>query len=176
MKTITIIIILFIINSLNNNAYSQTDLSKYKSMFTVNFIRYVGWSEDATTGNFVIGVLKNEKVASKLKILTKDKKFGYQKIVVKEFNNINEITDCQVLFISKYINFSNKNSLIIKQKLNNKNTLIITNSEGAIKKGSMINFVIRNNKLMFEISTSNATLFNLKISSSLTALSNAIIK
>jgi len=169
--------ILFVVFVFTYAGHSQeAQIAKYKSMFTVNFIRYIGWPEEATKGNFVIGVLKDKTVAANLKKLTLGKKFGYQQIIIKEFKNINEVTDCQILFVSKLINYSNKNSEIIKQKLGNKNSLIVTNSEGSTKKGAMINFVIRDNKLKFEISSTNASKFGLKFSSSLTSLSNAIIK
>jgi hypothetical protein len=172
-----IIFILLLIFSIGKLTYSQdAKIAKYKSMFTVNFIRYIGWPDEATKGNFVIGVLKDKIVTANLKQLTVGKKFGYQQIVIKEFKNLNEVTDCQILFVSKLINYSAKNSEIIKQKLNNKNSLIITNSEGATKKGAMINFIVRDGKLKFEVSPANSEQFGLKFSSSLTSLSNAIIK
>ena len=53
-------------------------------------------------------------------------------------------------------------------------TLIITESEGACKSGAMINFVVRDDKLKFEIHKSNAAKFGLQISSKLEGMSNAI--
>jgi len=157
------------------SAYAQeADVAKYKAMFTLNFIRYIGWPEDAKQGDFVIGVLKENQVLSNLQSQTVGKKFGFQNIVVKEFKSVEEVTDCQILFFSNNQNFS-KNSAAVIAKLKN-NSLVITETEGAINEGSMINFVVRDEKLKFELSAANAEKFGLKFSSSLTSLSNAIIK
>lgn len=153
----------------------ETDVAKYKAMFTLNFIRNIGWPEASKEGDFIIGVVKEINVAEHLKNQTVGKKFGYQNIVIKEFKSIEEVTDCQLLFVSKNLNFS-KNAELISQKLGGGNSLIVTESEGATNHGSMINFVIRDEKLKFEISSANAEKFGLKFSSSLTSLNNAIVK
>ena len=159
-----------------SNTYAQdAEVAKYKAMFTLNFIRYIGWPDEAKQGDFVIGVLKENQVLSNLQAQTVGKKFGFQNIVVKEFKNIEDVVDCQILFFSNNQNYS-KNAAIVIDKLKGKNSLIITESEGAIKDGSMINFVVRDEKLKFELSAANAEKFGLKFSSSLTSLSNAIIK
>ena len=148
-------------------------LSKYKSLFTLNFIRYIGWADEAKEGDFVIGVLKNSSIASQLEKNVVGKKVGYQTIVIKEFKNVDEITNCNIIYVGESINYS-KHSNTISQKLNNKNTLIITEDNNAISNGSMINFVIVDNKLKFEVSSTNATKSGLKFSNTLMALTNAI--
>jgi hypothetical protein len=169
-----IITILLILLSFNNFAQNP-QLAKYKAMFTLNFIRYIGWPEAATKGDFIIGVLNDKDIAQFLQQKSAGKKFGYQNIVVKTFRKVDDITDCQILFFSDKQSFS-KHAETVKQKLNGKNSLIITNTEGATKKGAMINFVIRGGKLKFEISQSNAEAFGIKFSSSLMSLSNVILK
>ena len=169
------VIFLLLIICSNVTFAQDAQIAKYKSMFTVNFIRYIGWPDAATKGDFVIGVLKDKPVLGNLQKLTVSKKFGFQSIVVKEFKSIDDVTDCQILFVSGNINFG-KNAEALKQKLQGKNSLIVTESEGATKSGSMINFVVRSGKLKFEIHSANASAFGLKFSNSLTSLSNAIIK
>ena len=71
---------------------------------------------------------------------------------------IEDITDCQILYFSGSFGYS-KNAATVKQKLGGKNSLIITESEGAINDGSIINFVIRDDKLKFELSQKNADVF-----------------
>ena len=172
MKKLVFILMLYA----NLMALGQTaEITKYKSMFTLNFIRYIGWPEASKQGDFVIGVVKDANLAENIKNQTVGKKFGYQNIVVKEFNNADEVTDCQLLYFSSNQSFS-RNADAIKQKLLGKNSLLITETEGAIKNGSMINFVIRDNKLKFEISNENAEAFGLKFSGALTSLTNAIVK
>lgn len=157
-------------------SFAQDDaLAKYKAMFTLNFIRYIGWPDASKQGDFVVGIVRESDIAEKVISQTAGKTFYNQNIVVKEFKSVEEITDCQVLYFSSRLNFG-KNAALVKQKLMGKNSLIVTETEGAIDDGSMINFVIRDDKLKFEISSANAEVFGLKFSSSLTSLSNAIVK
>jgi hypothetical protein len=55
-------------------------------------------------------------------------------------------------------------------------TLVITEDEEAIDAGSMINFVVRDQKLKFELSSNNATKSGLVFSNTLASLSNAIVR
>ncbi|MDA3891409.1 MAG: YfiR family protein [Salinivirgaceae bacterium] len=167
-----LLLITIVLYSMVNFAQDAT-IVKYKSSFMINFIRYVGWPDEAKDGDFVIGVLKNKAIAQHLQRQTSGKKFGYQKIIIKEFKSVDEITNCQMLYVSRVINFG-KNSQAISTKLENKNTLIVTERNGSTDDGAMINFVVVDNKLKFEVSSTNAEKFGLKLSNSLVSMSNAI--
>jgi hypothetical protein len=159
--------------SLTTYAQGQDKIPKYKSIFTLSFMRYVGWPEETRQGDFVIGVVKDKQVAEWLRNLSKGKKFGFQNVIIKEFKSPNDITDCQVLFVSQYINLSKYASTIV-DKIGGKNTLIVSERNGATKYGSMINFVIKDDKLKFEIHKANASKFGLQISSKLGGMASAI--
>ncbi|MBN2166587.1 MAG: YfiR family protein [Marinilabiliaceae bacterium] len=146
--------------------------AKFKATFTLNFIRYIGWPEETKQGDFVIGVLKAKEIADFMTSQSAGKKFGFQDVVIKEFKNTDEITKCQVLFVSSYANFG-RNADEILQKVGN-NTLVITETEGATEKGAAINFVIRDSKLKFEIKKTNAAKAGLQVSSKLEGMASAI--
>ena len=152
---------------------TQSQVVKYKAVFTINFIRYIGWSEAAKQGDFVIGVIKDKELYDMLNSMSKGKKFGFQNVVIKEFKSPAEVSYCQVLYIPDNINLS-KHASTILNNLGNKNTLVITEKEGATKHGSMINFVIRGDKLKFEIHKANAQKSGLQISSKLETMASAI--
>ncbi len=152
--------------------FSQVE--KYKSVFTLNFIRYIGWPDDAKQGDFVIGVLKNTKIADWLTKQSGGKKFGYQNVVIKNFKSVDEVTDCQVLYVSSGVNFSRQSEKLLSAI--GKSSLLITEAEGATKRGSVINFVVRDEKLKFEIHNSNAQSLGLTISSKLLNMTAAIKK
>ncbi len=163
-------LILFFLLLIPTLSFGQVE--KYKSVFTLNFIRYIGWTEATKQGDFVIGVIKNKRVAEWLTNQSAGKKFGYQNVVIKEFKSVDELIDCQVVFVGAAANYS-RYAETIKGKVG-KSTLIITETEGAINHGSIINFVIRDNNLKFEISNANATAAGLSISSKLENMAAAI--
>ena len=146
--------------------------AKAKAMLTLSFIRYIGWSDEAKKGDFVVGVVKDKEIAKNFVEQSAGKKFGYQDVVIKEFKSLEEIEDCQVLYVSKNLNF-NKNADQIVEKVG-KDTLIVTESEGATNKGSMINFVIRDDKLQFELCKKNASYAGVQFSAKLETMSAAI--
>lgn len=165
-----ILIISLVLSLFAIEAHAQE--AKYKATFTLNFIRYIGWPESSTQGDFVIGVLRSKEIADHLKEQSAGKKFGFQDVVIKEFKTIEEITKCQVIFVATSANFA-KNAATITEKAG-RNTLIVTESEGATSNGAIINFVIRDDKLKFEISKANAARSSLQISSKLETMASAI--
>nr|WP_321450157.1 YfiR family protein [uncultured Carboxylicivirga sp.] len=165
--------ILFFVSLMLLPLAANSQIARFKSVFTLNFIRHIGWPEATKEGDFVIGVVKDKEIGSWLEKLSEGKKFGYQEVVIKEFKSVDEIEDCQVLFVSSSINFS-RNASLIQSKVGGKNTLIVCESEGATDNGAMFNFVVRDEKLKFEIHKSNAAKSGLQISSKLESLPAAI--
>lgn len=153
---------------------SVGQVAKYKAVFTLNFIRYIGWPDDVREGDFVIGVVDAGGIANRIEKQSGGKKFGFQDVVVEEYNSIDDIDkDCQVLYVSDKANFS-RNADAIFQKVGDK-SLIVTESEGATERGAMINFVIRDETLKFEIHKGNASENGLQISSRLENMNSAIV-
>lgn len=164
-------ILLIAIFAFSSGAKSQ--VAKPKAVFPLNFIRYVGWNEEAKKGDFVIGVVRDKETADYLRNSYRGRKFGFQNVVVKEFRSPADVTFCQVLFIPDHVNLS-KNLATIIDKLGGKNTLIITEKEIATKYGSIINFVIRDEKLKHEVNKANTTKLGLKICSRFESMTSAI--
>lgn len=156
----------------SQRAMAQDQLAKPKALLTLSFIRYLGWSDAARKGDFVIGVLRDREMASWLSSQSEGKKFGFQNVVVKTFRSVAEVTDCQVLYVSKNISFS-RNAATLLDKVG-KDTLIMTEEEGATQSGSMINFVVRDNRLRFELSKKNAQMANIQFGQKLTDMTAAI--
>lgn len=173
MKNVTLILALTLALLLpSHSAVAQDQLAKPKALLTLSFIRYLGWSDAARQGDFVIGVVRNRELASWLTSQSQGKKFGFQNVVVKSFKSVDEVTDCQVLYVSSAISFSrNADTLLGKV---GKDTLIMTEEEGATESGSMINFVVRDNRLRFELCKRNAQVGNIQFGQKLTDMTAAI--
>jgi hypothetical protein len=148
---------------------------KYKALHTLNLVRYIDWPNDQKMGDFVIGVVAKSDLVAALKEQAFGKKFGNQDIVIKEFKNVSEITRCQVIYISRTINFS-KNVPAITQRCGNKGFLLISEADGLIDSGSVINFVLVDGVVKFEVSVANASKCGITISSKLLSNASAIKK
>ena len=92
-------------------------------------------------------------------------------IEVESYKSVNEIGDCNILFVSENIV---GNLQAIDQHIAGKPILIVTDSPGMATQGSVINFVEQGGRVKFELNTSNAVSRGLVISGSLTSLAIVI--
>ncbi len=167
MKKILLIIgMLYLILPLQ----AQTGIPKAQAMFIYNFSRLVEWPVAYKSGPFIIGVLGGSSVADELEVYAMGKKVGTQEIQIKRFKTLQEIAVCHILFVP----FARTKQMTeIQTTMQGKNTLLITEKNGALNEGSAINFVILADKIKFELQTENITKYGLKYSSKLQEMANA---
>jgi hypothetical protein len=162
-------ILIFIGCVLIINISAQTNLAKQQAMYIYNFTKLIDYPDENKSDNFIIGIVGASSTFEDIKSLFSGKTLGNgQKFIIQKFKSVTEITNCHILFIT----YTNSKELTnILTKVQNSNTLIITEQSGAINKGSAINFVVINEKLKFELKTENAINHQVKVSSKLNELS-----
>jgi len=150
-----------------NTAFAQD--AKYKALFIYNFTKQIEWPASEKTGDFVICVVNHNELFTQLSTTVAGKKVGNQDIVVKKLKSIDEVTKCHILFLSSSTS-SASNMTSVLEKLGSSSSLILTERQGALKNGSCINFLIRDEKLKFEINNDAIASRKLQVSSSLSNL------
>ena len=136
-----------------------------KANFLCRFIDYVYWKDTPKNGPFKIAILEESPIASSLYDLPKNKKIN-----ITEYNSLNEITFCHILFVPYNCTY---NIETIISKFSGKPVLIVTERNGYGKKGAHVNFVIVDNKVKFEVNLKAINKAGIGISSFL--LQHAII-
>ncbi len=162
-------ILLLIVTITIFSASSQAQKEKYQSLFIYNFTKYIKWPDSYNTGRFVIGVIGSSPIFDNLKSMARSKKktaSGAELHVVR-FNSIDEINDCNILFVSSD---AVREFEQIESKTSSKPMLIITDTPGMARQGSVINFVEKNGKIKFELSQENAARRKLVVLGSLASL------
>ena len=141
-----------------------SSVSQAQSMFIYNFSRLIQWPAGSSSGEFVIGVIGDNEVYSSLLSFVANKKVGAQAIVVKNFEDPQSISRCQILFVgdSKISKFPE-----VINRIQGFNSLVITERRGMINSGSAIDFVLVEDKLKFVMNAENAIKYNLTVSKSL---------
>lgn len=128
-------------------------MGKYISNCLYNFSRYIDWPADRKSGDFIITIVGSKDVYAEMQKLAMNKKVGLQSIQVKYASTINELNGYQhMVFINEWQ--SNKFSIAL-QKLTGSSTLIVTETEGMLGKGSMINFLPVDGLMQFEMDQDN---------------------
>lgn len=161
MKKTVLISLILSMAFLNFKVSAQNLDYRFHSIFIYNFTKYIQWPTSQQSAEFIIGVYGNSPISEELEKITSNKSVGTQKIVVKRFKNISEVSDCHILFVPSN---GSSNFEAVQQKLKGKSTLVITEKSGLIEKGSCINFVLQDNKWKFQLNESAAQNAGLKVS------------
>lgn len=164
---ITNCLLLVIVLFVSYAAGAQEMDYRMQSVFIVRFAKYIEWPGSAKSGDFQIGVLGGEEAEKAIHATVDGKTVGNQKIVVKRFDAVSQVSPCNILYIT-YPKSSNYYSAA--SKLQGKSTLIITEKEGLAKKGSNINLVVNDGKMNFEVNKASSEKSGLKIPASLLSL------
>ena len=168
-----IFLLFSLIISLGFNSLAQEQPSEYqiKAAFLFNFAKFVEWPPQAfpqTNSPIVIGVLGKNLFGNELEKTIRDKRVNNRPFKFKNLGSAVEATNCHILFISS----SEKDNLAkIVAGLHNASVLTVSDTEGFIKAGGMINFTIEDTKIRFEISDAAAKKAGLQVSSKLLSLS-----
>ncbi|MFA9390974.1 MAG: YfiR family protein [Prolixibacteraceae bacterium] len=159
MKTIKLLSLLFLVFA-QYAAFSQVE--KYMAAFTYQICKATTWP--AQSDNFVIGVIGQSDIIPFFEKMSEEKKIGAQSIKVVASNNVDEVSDCQVVFISK-----EKTAQLdhISKALANKPILIITESSDILVKGANLNFTVVDNKIRYSLNKTDLTSRNLIVHSTI---------
>ena len=150
---------------------AQPSEYQVKAAFLFNFAKFVDWPATAfpaPASPVIIGVLGKNVFGDSLEQTLHNKSINNRPVELKIFQTVAEATNCHVLFIS-----TSEKGHLAKTLAALQGTSILTVSEmdEFISAGGMINFVIEDSKIHFEINDSAAEKAGLKISSKLLSLS-----
>ncbi|HUA67460.1 MAG TPA: YfiR family protein [Candidatus Saccharimonadales bacterium] len=141
-----------------------------KAAFLYHFAQFVKWPPQAfasPTSPVVIGVLGKNMFGGNLEQTIRNKTINNHPIEFKQFDSVSEAVHCQILFISP----SEKGRLPrILKGLAGASVLTVSETDHFTDAGGMINFVIENDEVHFQINNEAAQKAGLKISSKLLTL------
>lgn len=132
-----------------------------------NFIKYVQWPDEGDAGEFIVGVLGDDKVFQTLQKWYDGKPKGNKKYVIRKLGSAAESSGCQVVYVGKS---KSRDFETIKASTLGKSILTVTDGNGLGQKGSCINFKVVDGKLKFELNQGTVAGSNLKISSQLSSM------
>jgi len=156
---------------------AQTEISReyqVKAVFLFNFAQFVKWPASAFSGAeapLTIGVLGDDPFDAFLDKTVQGEKVNGHPLVIRRYRNIEDVKNCQVLFISRS---ENKRMERILAGLKGRNILTVGDMEGFVKNGGVIRFVTEENKIHFRINLEVAKGAKLTISSKMLRLAEIV--
>ena len=140
---------------------AKKSVARQKGLYIYQFLKNIEWPSDLVKEELLVGVYGDENVFQQLSRTCSGKYIGNQKLKIVRYISNTEITkDCHLLYVAE--NKSAQVSVIAKK--NGLNTLIIGNKSGLLSSGAIINFIIKNNRIAFEINKTEAQKANLTFS------------
>jgi hypothetical protein len=111
-------------------AESQSQEKVY-SVMMMNFAKGTQWPAANSKGNFVIGVVEYPPLAAELLKISANLKLGNRKIEIREFEMLDKIGQCHMLFLPAY---KARRLPDVIARLHNDPILLITNKLDYAKK------------------------------------------
>ena len=166
------LLVLSLLIGLSFKTFAQEGASEYqvKAAFLYNFAKFVEWPAGTfpnTNSPIVLGILGKNVFGSDLEKTIQDRKVNNHPFAFKNISSVAEATNCHILFVSS----SEKGDFSkIVNSLQNAKVLTVSETDGFIKAGGMINFTFEDAKVRFQINDEAAKKAGLKISSKLLSL------
>lgn len=148
---------------------TQPSVKEYqvKATFLCNLAQFVDWPAAAypvADAPMTIGVLGENPFAGALEEAVRDEQAHGRALQVRHFRRVEDVADCQVLFICR----SESDRLeSILAALRGRSILTVGDFEGFAKRGGMVRFVSKKKKIRMRISPDAAATAGLTISSKL---------
>lgn len=131
---------------------AQADEYTIKAVMLERFARFVEWPDQSdvadTAQPFVIAIIGENPFGPKPEEIYSAQKIKNRKVVIKYFSQLDEISNCNLLFISES---ERKNLSRILTFTRNKPILTVSDSKGFAQEGVLINLFLNDNKVNFEI-------------------------
>ena len=147
---------------------------RVKAAFLYKFAGYVEWPAKSfaqSEAQVTIGVMGNDPLATELVQAVTGRTVSDRMVVVKRLRPGESLAGIQVLFVGKA---ENARLSQVAQSAQPRSILIVTEAEGALAQGSMINFVVAERRVRFEIALDAAEKSGLKLSSRLLAVAQQV--
>ncbi len=149
------------------NAADAPTENQVQAVFLFNFSRFVEWPAQAfaaPTDPFVIGIVGSDPFGARLDEAVRNEQINGHPLTVRRFRSAAEIENCQILFIDR----SEIGRLgQVLNALDHRNTLTVSQADGAAQRGVMIQFATENSRIRLRINVDAARAAGLTISSKL---------
>jgi hypothetical protein len=162
-----VIVLLLLAAPLGAQQAPEYDL---KAAFLFNFAKFVEWPESAFPGNrapLTICVYGEDPFGSTLNDVVQNERVGERALLIQRPDSLDDLGGCHVLFVSR----SEKDRLgEVMSQIKGKPVLTVSDIDGFLRAGGVINFILEGKKVRFLIDQEAAGRGDLKISSKLMRL------
>ena len=146
-----------------------------KAAFLFNFAKFVEWPSSNLpdpSAPLRICILGRDPFGEELRNITKEKTVSGRKLQIDQVVDLRQARTCQILFIASSEKAQLKETL---DALQGANVLTVSDTNGFLEQGGMINFVLENDRVQFGVNRKAAEKAGLRISSKLLSVAKLVV-
>lgn len=150
---------------------AQLPESSVKAAFLYKFLSFIEWPRALHADEpFKFGVVGSETIATELRALVADRTLEGHPVQVANVQHAADLDGVQLLFVGRP---AMQRLPALLQQAQKQNAVVVTEADAATR-GSVINFVIVDGHVRFEVSLPAAKRTGIKLSSRLLAVAKAV--
>jgi hypothetical protein len=147
-----------------------------KAAFLYNFAKFVEWPSSSfsdASAPLRICVFGQDPFGQELRDIANEKTVNGRKLLVNQVADLQTAKACHILFIASSEKAQLKQVL---ESLRGTRALTVSDTKGFVEQGGMINFVLENERVRFEVNQKAAEQAGLKVSSKLLNVAKSVIE
>jgi hypothetical protein len=163
----TLLVLLLFLPGMASAQAPEYDL---KAAFLFNFAKFVEWPASAFSNErapLTICVYGEDPFGSTLDAVVQGERVGERSLLVQRPDSVDDLGECHVLFVCR----SERDRLDeVMKKVEGEPVLTVADTDGFLRAGGVINFILEGSKVRFLIDQEAAERSGLRISSKLMRL------
>jgi hypothetical protein len=153
-------------------AQGQAQEHEVKAAFLFKFPAFVEWpAKPAAAVPFVISVVGAPEVAASLRALAQDRTLDGRAIQVREPGDANGVQGAHMVFVGRG---AGARLPLVARSLAGAPVLLVAESPGALDEGAIINFVLSEGRVRFDVALDTAEAARLRINARLLSVANFV--
>lgn len=150
---------------------AQIEEHEAKAAFVLKVLNFVEWPSSAGQGSLTIGIVGADETSEALQKVAAGKNVNGRQVVIKRLGSDADVTGVQVLYIGSS---QGKNLATLLEKSRNANVLTVGEAEGFGQRGGIVNLLVSEGRIKFEVNPHAAERAHLQISSRLLSLATIV--
>lgn len=147
--------------------------AKSKAQYLLDFSHFITWPSNTSGEQFNICLYGSDSFGGSLRNLTEGNKIQGKVVNITQQNNLQNLSECHILYV--HANSKSAVNAILKL-IANKPVLTVSDFDGFIKAGGIINFTEKGGATRFKINVKAVKKANLRISSKLIRLAVEVLQ
>jgi hypothetical protein len=162
---------LVLVYGVRAGAQARLEEHEAKAAFVLKLVNFVEWPASAAQGSLVIGIIGADGTSEALQRLAAGRTVNGKELVVRRLGPDGDLKSCHVLYIG---DSERKNTPSLLERVRGTSVLTVGESDGFGQRGGIVNLLVSEGRIRFEVNPHAAQRAHLQVSSRLLSLATIV--